>query len=152
MKYQIELYRRPDSTIINQIVTIAFLLTEQWFTPNVPKDIEKDLMFHDALCLIDKGKILSFIVFTSLDGAIYISLMGTHPEFRNTGLGSMLINHLFKYVKSIGFKHIVVFTVPPEIKSSYQSTVKFYKKHGFKVKKIYHELWERGAIELVKEL
>lgn len=112
-----------------------------------------DLLFHDALCLADQeGEIRSFIVFTSLDGSINNSLMGTHPDHRGRGYGSLLMNHLFKYVKSLGFDWVVAFTVPPETKPSYQSTVKFYQKLGFKIKKLYTELWESGAVELVKEL
>jgi ribosomal protein S18 acetylase RimI-like enzyme len=153
MNYEIQLYQRPGKDIIKQIVDIARLLTEKWFTSNVPGDIEKDLLFHDALCLInEERKIISFLVFTSLDGSINISLMGTHPDFRGEGYGSILMNHLFIYVKKIGFNRVVAFTVPPDTKPSYESTVKFYGKHGFEIKKHYTELWESGAIELVKEL
>ncbi|MCL6592104.1 MAG: GNAT family N-acetyltransferase [Firmicutes bacterium] len=152
MNYEIQLYQRPDKEIINQIVDIAELLTEKWFTSNVPEDIRKDLLFHDALCLINQRKIVSFLVFTSINGEINISLMGTHPDFRGKGFGSILINHLFQYVKDLGFNRVVAFTVPPDTKPSYDSTVKFYEKNGFKFKKRYNELWESGAIELVKEL
>ncbi len=153
MNYEIQLHQRPGKDIIEQIVEIAKLLTAKWFTPNVPGDIAKDLLFHDALCLLDQeGKIRSFIVFTSLDGSINISLMGTHPDFRDKGYGSILMDHLFEYVKSLGFDRVVAFTVPPDTKPSYESTVKFYKKLGFEIKKRYTELWESGAIELVKEL
>jgi xylan 1,4-beta-xylosidase len=152
MDYEIQLHQRPGKDISEQIVDIAKLLTGKWFTSNVPGDIEKDLLFHDALCLVSQGKIISFLVFTSLDGSINILLMGTHPDFIGKGFGSILIRHFFQYIKSIGFHRIVVFTVPPDTKPSYDSTVKFYQKHGFEIKKRYNELWESGAIELVKEM
>ncbi len=152
MKNRIKLYKRPGRKIINHIADIASLLTENWFTPNVPENIRMDLMFQDALCLKKQEEILSFIVFTSLDGSINISLMGTHPDFRNQGFGSVLIEYLFEYVKGLGFGQVTAFTVPPDRKPSYASTVAFYKKHGFRFKKRYNELWESGALEFVKEL
>lgn len=153
MSYKIQLYQRPEKEVIKQIVEIAKFLTEKWFTSNVPEDIEKDLLFHNALCLLNQeGRLISFLVFTSLDGSINIILMGTHPDFIGKGYGSILMNHFFEYVKNLGFHRVVAFTVPPDIKPSYDSTVKFYKKHGFEIKKRYNELWESGAIELVKVL
>ncbi len=153
MKYEIQLYQRPEKEVIQQIVKIARLLTENWFTANVPGDIEKDLLFHDAFGLLNQeGRLISFLVFTSLDGSINITLMGTHPDFIGKGYGSILMNHFFEYVRSLGFHKVVVFTVPPDTKPSYESTVEFYKKHGFEIKKRYNELWESGAIELAKVL
>ena len=153
MNYKIQLYQRPEKAAIKQIVEIAKLLTDKWFTSNVPGDIEKDLLFHDALCLLSQeGRLVSFLVFTSLDGSINITLMGTHPDFMGKGYGSILMNHFFEYVKSLKFHRIVAFTVPPDTKPSYDSTLKFYLKHGFEIKKRYYELWEYGAIELVKDL
>jgi ribosomal protein S18 acetylase RimI-like enzyme len=150
--YKILLYQRPEKKIITSIVNIATLLTEKWFTPNVPGDIEKDLPFHDALCLFKEGALLSFIVFTSIDGEIQILLMGTHPEHQGKGYGSLLMNHFFHYIKTLGFSRIVALTVPPDTKPAYYSTVEFYEKHGFHLKRRYTELWETGAFELVKDL
>lgn len=153
LNYKIQLHQRPGKDIIEQIVDIAKLLTEKWFTSNVPGDIAKDLLFHDALCLTDqKGVIRSFIVFTSLDGSINILLMGTHPAHQGKGYGSFLMNYLFEYAKGLGFDRVVAFTVLPETKPSYEPTVKFYQKLGFEIKKRYTEFWESGAIEMVKEL
>lgn len=152
MDCEVQLFSRPPKEIIEQIVEIARLLTEKWFTANVPDDIAKDLLFHDALCLFRQGKIVSFLVFTSLDGAINITLLGTHPDFRAQGLGSILMNHLFEHVKRLGFDRVVAFTVPPDVKPSYTPTVQFYQKHGFTLRKRYDNLWESGAIELVREL
>ena len=97
-------------------------------------------------------RIASFIVFTSWEGSIYITLMGTHPDYRGRGLGSQLIQHFFKHVKQLGFDRIIALTVPPDFKPSYESTEKFYEKNGFVVTRRYNELWGSGAIELVKEL
>jgi ribosomal protein S18 acetylase RimI-like enzyme len=46
----------------------------------------------------------------------------------------------------------MVYTVPPDTKPAYCATLDFYEKHGFRITRRYEELWESGALELVKEL
>lgn len=152
MEYEIYIYSRPPKHIIRRIKKITELLTVRWFTDNVPEDTERDLMFQDVVCLSVNGLIVSFIMFTCLDGTINISIMGTDPDYRGKGFGSSIINYFFKYVKSLGFEYIKVLTVPPEVKTSYKETISFYEKNGFKVEKRYTELWENGAVELIKRL
>jgi len=152
MEYEINIYRRPDKDVIGRIKEIAELLTERWFTDNVPEDTERDLLFQDVVCLSVNDEIVSFIMFTCLDGTINISLMGTDPNFRGKGLGTIIMNYFITYVRSLEFEAIKLFTVPPDAKSSYKETIGFYEKNGFKIIKRYTELWENGAIELVKNL
>jgi GNAT superfamily N-acetyltransferase len=152
MEYEINVFKRPENEAIQRIKEITELLTERWFTNNVPEDTERDLMFQEAVCLSIDGVIVSFIMFTCLDGTINISIMGTHPNYRGKGLGTIIINYFFTYIKNLGFEYIKVFTVPPEVKISYVETVNFYEKNGFKIEKRYTELWENGAIELIKNL
>jgi len=150
--YEIQLYQRPDKNVVEEVVNIARLLTDKWFTSGVPEDTERDLLFQDAYCLKCDGKLASFIVFTCWDGSIYITLMATHPEYMNKGLGSVLISNFFEHIKKLGFNRIVVLTVPPDINPLYSSTVKFYEKQGFIISKRYNEIWQNGALELMKEL
>ncbi|MDF2648514.1 MAG: hypothetical protein K0Q73_4319 [Paenibacillus sp.] len=65
---------------------MVLLLTGDWFTDNVPENTSRDLLFQDMICLQLEGRIKSYIIFTSLEGRIYITLMGTHPEYRDQGL------------------------------------------------------------------
>ena len=78
--------------------------------------------------------------------------MGTRLEARGKGLGSILLNAFCEHVKSIGFDRIMVYTVPPDRKPAYRSTLGFYEKHGFRITHRYDELWEVGALQLVKDL
>jgi ribosomal protein S18 acetylase RimI-like enzyme len=94
----------------------------------------------------------SFLMFTSLDGCINITLMGTHPGCHGQGYGSMLIERLLQRALALGFNKIGVMTVPADMKPAYQATIGFYKKHGFVETKRYQELWESGAVELVRIL
>lgn len=150
--YEIEIHQRPTGVIRDEIVSITQELTSSWFTPNVPRDTFYDLSFQDAMILKESGRILSFIMFTCLDGTIQLSLMGTRLESRTHGFGSILINKFCEYIKSIGFSRIMVYTVPPDQKPAYSTTLHFYQKHGFRIARRFEELWESGAIQLVKDL
>ena len=149
---EIKMYRRPDKSEVDQIIEIVKALTGKWFTEDVAEDTKRDLLFQDAICLIENNRIISFIIFTSWDGDMNITLMGTHPKSRGKGYGSILIKAFYKYIKEIGFNRVRVLTVPPDKKSSYESTVNFYLRNGFVMTKRYTEIWGCGAIELIKEL
>ncbi|MGE5250217.1 MAG: GNAT family N-acetyltransferase [Bacteroidota bacterium] len=151
-EYEIEIHQRPSGAIRDEIVSIAQELTSGWFTPNVPSDTYYDLGFQDVMILKEAGRIVSFIMFTCLDGTIQLSLMGTRLESRTKGYGSILINRFCEHIKSIGFNKIMVYTVPPDTKPAYSATLAFYQKHGFRITRRFDELWESGAIQLVKDL
>jgi len=150
--YTIEMHSRPKGVIRDEIVSIAQELTVKWFTPNVPDDTFRDLLFQDALILRTATRIKSFIMYTCLDGTIQLSLMGTRIDSREKGFGSILIEAFFKHIKELGFSQIMVYTVPPDMKPAYDATVRFYQKHGFRIMRRYTELWENGALQLIKDL
>lgn len=152
MPGEIRLYQRPCGRTAEQIVNIAQELTSRWFTANVPDDIRKDLSFHDVFCLEDQGEVASFLVFTSLDGMIQIILMGTRLCDRGKGYGSLLIDRLADHARQLGYGRMMAMTVPPDTKPAYAATVRFYERHGFSTAKRYDELWESGALEMVKDL
>ncbi len=148
----IEIHQRPSGAIRDEIVNITQELTSSWFTPNVPHDTYHDLGFQDVMIIKVSDRIESFIMFTCLDGTIQLSLMGTRLESRGKGFGSILIDKFCEYIKSIGFGRIMVYTVPPDTKPAYSATVSFYQKHGFRITRRFEELWESGAIQLVKDI
>ena len=146
------MHSRPKGAIRDEIVSIAQELTTEWFTSNVPDDTFRDLLFQDVLILRKAARIESFIMYTCLDGIIQLSLMGTRLESREKGFGSILIEAFFLHIKEMGFNRIMVYTVPPDTKPAYHSTVRFYQKHGFRILRRYNELWENGALQLIKDL
>jgi ribosomal protein S18 acetylase RimI-like enzyme len=152
MELCFELYQRPTGVVVDEIVGIVRSLTGKWFTDDMPEGARKDIPFHDVLCLRRESSVVSFIVFTSLDGAIQILLMGTHPDHRGQGFGSMLMRRLFDHAKRIGFQRVVTLTVPPDVKEAYGPTVRFYERHGFKLRARYADLWQTGAVELMAEI
>ena len=150
--YVIQLVQRPTNQVADEIVSLVRLLSPEWFTPDVPEDTRRDLLFQDAFCLRQDEKLLSCVVFTCWDGALNITLFATHPDYRGQGWGSMLMRHFANYARQLGFKHIVVLTVPPDTKPVYQATLQFYQKHGFVLTKRIENLWGSGSLKLVKTL
>lgn len=160
MKYypvmeSIRLYQRPspdNKPVVERLTHITNALTGDYFTDDVPEYLPRDLMYQDALCLELDGRIVSFIVFSSFDGSILITLMGTDPAARGSGYGSRLMEALFDHARSLGFRDVFLWTVPPAVDSRRVATLGFYEKHGFAVEKEYKELWGTGALELRKTL
>jgi len=83
---------------------------------------------------------------------MHITLMATRPEFQGRRLGSQLIQYFFGYAQKLGFQTVVVMTVPEDVNHLYDATIRFYQKHGFTIEKRYNELWEHGAVQLLKRL
>jgi len=151
----IELYQRPaldNKPAVDQMVAIVSELTGEWFEDDVQEYLPRDLMYQDALCVEVDGKIASFIVFTSFDGSILITLMGTDPSFRGQGLGSKLMEGLFDHARGLGFRDVFLWTVPPSVDPRRAATIGFYQKHGFVIEKEYKELWQDGALQMRKTL
>jgi GNAT superfamily N-acetyltransferase len=149
---EIEIHSRPTGHTADEIVSIVEDLTGEWFTPDVALATRPDLLFQDVVCGRQNGRIRAFLMFTSQDGAILISLMGTSPDWHGRGFGSALLGRLETHAWALGFREVVAFTVPPDSKQSYRATLDFYEKHGFAVVKEYTELWQSGALELRKRL
>lgn len=148
-------YQRPcpsNQAVVEQLVRITHDLTGDWFTDDVPEYLPRDLMYQDALCLEVDGTIASFIVFTSFDGSILVTLMGTDPGARGKGYGSKVMEALFDHARGLGFRDVFLWTVPPSVDQRRTATLGFYQKHGFVIEKEYKELWQNGALQLRKML
>ena len=151
--YVIQLIQRPTDYLADEIVNLVRLLSPEWFTPDVPEDTRRDLLFQDAFYLRrDDNLLLSCLVFTCWDGSLNITLFATHPDYRGQGWGSILMHHFANYARQIGFRQIVVLTVPPDTKPVYQATLQFYEKHSFVLTKRIENLWGSGTLKLVKTL
>ncbi len=156
MDYSIDLCQRPgliDMAITEQVVDITKELTGEWFTPDVPDSVRMDLKFQDVVCLEIGGKVVAFIMFTSCDGAINLTLVGARLNARGKGYGSRLMEYLIKHVRHLGFNRMEVLTIPPKQMPRYEATVCFYQKHGFVIDREITDLWESSpALKLVKSL
>ena len=149
---KIEKHSRPNGRIAEEIVGIVEDLTGKWFTVDVASATKRDLLFQDVICANIKKRVRAFLMFTSCEGSIQITLMGTSPKYRGSGLGSALMEHLVTYAEQLGFSEIVAFTVPPATKPSFKETLEFYRNRGFHIEREYTELWQSGALELHRSL
>lgn len=150
MEFTIE--REPTSKTINAIYQIAKDFTVDYFTANLPDDTKNDMLFQQVMYLQIDKEIISFIVFTCWDGSPHITLIATKRDWAGKGYGKALIKKFIEYIDSIGFHRIELYTVMPESKSIYVNTVSFYEGVGFKIEKVYSQLWESGAIKMVRTL
>ncbi len=142
--------KEPLQDTIYQIVSIAADYTRDYFTDNVPNDTQNDLRFHRTIYLKNDAEIISFIVFTCLDGCPHITLMATKREYCGNGYAKALMQNFFDYVSELEFRCIELFTVLPQSKPVYFSTVAFYKSVGFEIIKEYPDFWESGAMKMKK--
>ena len=133
---------------IDQIVSIARDYTADYFTMNVPDATREDLKLQRVALLKTGEEIVSFIIFTSLDGCPQMTLFATKRKYAGRGYGTMLMKHFAAYLNDLGFRCVELMTVLPESKPIYFRTVKFYESMGFEITERHPDLWESGAIKL----
>lgn len=146
MTFHVE--KEPSADTIAQIVAIAEDYTADFFTPNVPSDTRSDLGFQRAAYLKEGDSIVSFLVFTCLDGCPHITLFATQRARAGQGHGSALLRHFMRHVESLGFRRIELMTVLPQAKPVYAATVAFYRRNGFAITHVYPDMWEHGAVAM----
>ncbi|MDF2542411.1 MAG: Acetyltransferase domain [Herbinix sp.] len=147
---RIVIEKQANQNIINSIYKIALDYTGDYFTINLPEDTKNDLVFQHVMYLECNNDIASFIIFTCWDGSPHITLMATQRESCGKGYGKELMKHFVIYLTELGFNRIELFTVPPDTKPIYKNTVAFYERMGFEIEKVYSQLWETGALKMIK--
>lgn len=146
----IVLEKHASQCTIDSIYKIVQDYTSDYFTSNLPNDTKNDLMFQQVMLLESNKEIFSFIVFTCWDGSPNITLMATKRDYCGKGYGKTLMHHLISHLSKLGFNRIELLTVPPDSKPIYKKTVAFYESLGFNAERIYSELWESGALKMLK--
>jgi ribosomal protein S18 acetylase RimI-like enzyme len=153
-KCDINIFERPGNNkiLVDKIVRITKELRENgYFTVDVERNISKDIYFHDVFALFSENDLKSFIIHTCLDGYITILLFATKYNERNLGYGKYVYKRFEEYYIEKGYNKYLLQTRPPEVMPN-NDTIEFYKKIGYKITKIYTELWENGCIEMTKEI
>ena len=146
MEYVVEKEISQDS--INQIVAIAEDYTQDFFTKGLDEYIAIDMRFQRAVLLKLGSEIISFIVFTCLDGSLHITLMATKRTHINKGYGKLLMQYFVEHTCELGLDSIELYTFSPESKPINVTTVEFYQRVGFTVEREHKDLWEKGTVTL----
>ena len=133
---------------IDEICSLAKEYTKDFFTTNYPDDMCVDMKFQRVFYMLEKGRIVSCIVYTCLDGSIHITMMLTDRFCVGKGYGTKLMSEFVKHVGEYGIKSIELYTFSPQTRPVYSSTVAFYEKNGFKIMKEHNDLWESGTVTL----
>ena len=134
--------------VINEIYDLAKEYTKDYFTANFPDDMRIDMNFQRVFYLSEKGRIVSCIVYTCLDGSIHITMMLTDRSYAGKGYGTRLMAEFVKHVSEYGIRSIELYTFSLKTKPVYSSTIAFYERNGFQIVNEHRDLWEKGTITL----
>ena len=140
MSVNLSLMTKED---LDQVLEVSSLsLKESWDLDSFSKELSNPL----AKYLIAKinDKIVGFIgVWTIIDEG-HITNVAVHPEFREKGIGSILLTSLIEYSKDWGCNSLTL-----EVRSSNNAAKGLYKKFGFLeegVRKKYYRDNEEDAL------
>ena len=134
---------------IEALYAMAQDFTKDYFVATYPDEVRVELQFHRAFYMTVDGEIASAIVYTCLEGGIFITLMMTARRYKGSGCGSQLMSEFVKHVSEYGLNSIELYTVSPETSRIYAATVAFYEKNGFEVVRAVRGLWGLTAVTIV---
>ncbi len=87
----------------------------------------------------DNGEMVGFLIAiqTSMD-ELRILMLAVDEKYRRKGIGSMLLRHLL--LKYAGVRRIYL-----EVRCDNDAAIKFYTKHGFKIKERIDDFYTDGS-------
>jgi ribosomal-protein-alanine N-acetyltransferase len=93
------------------------------------KSIEDEII-HNKLaiyfCAVHNGRAVGYCGMWQVIDEGYITNIAVHPEFRNCGIGSMLMDALIKEAEAQGIKALTL-----EVRKSNLKAQALYRKYGF---------------------
>ena len=135
-----------------EIYALTQALSPEFFTPDFPDSLRRDMLMQRAFCLREGGSIRAAIVYTGMEGSAYINVMLAAPGHAGKGAGSVLMAAFVGHVEAeYGLRSIDLDTFSPETKPSYAATVAFYEKHGFAITRRTPDYWGPGTLTLRME-
>ena len=138
--------REHKKSDIPQIKEISDSLHPKWFTKEALDNILLDIQLNKTFILQSDGVTSGFISLYSQDGIAHVSWLGILLSEQNKGLGTKLLKFAEDYLKNIGIEVLKVKTVveqiPPD--QTYDLTIKFYSKNGYKIEKKFPEKTYEG--------
>ncbi|MDP3093553.1 MAG: ribosomal protein S18-alanine N-acetyltransferase [bacterium] len=95
------------------------------------------------------NEIVGYIIAYGKKGFVDFNSIAVDKSHRNLGIGSLLINSVFKRFRNRGFKKALL-----EVRMTNRKAMSFYKKIGFKIKKTIKKFYKdgQGAYRMEKSL
>lgn len=119
-----------------------------FFTEDVPTRVRGDLERHDGWVIVDAGEVVGFaIVDRRSSQAAEILWIAVQPARRDTGFGTLLLNHVLGVLRDQGIALVEVKTLDRSADyAPYEATNAFYVRNGFVQIDSIDELpdWPRG--------
>ena len=101
-------------------------------------------------CALHNGKAVGYAGMWQVLDECYITNIAVHPEFRKSGVGSMLMEELLKEARRRGITAVTL-----EVRKSNETAKALYRKYGFEpggTRKAYYSDNNEDAIIMWKQL
>jgi ribosomal-protein-alanine N-acetyltransferase len=145
-KYEIDNICLEDLDQIIAIENVSF--PTPWPMRIFEREIEAQNSYKRVVRF--SGSVVAYIVTWTIYDEVHILNIAVHPDFRNIGLGEMLLRDCLGYSYDKGLKLAVL-----EVRISNKSAIRLYEKIGFKtmrVRKKYYTDTGEDAYVMMYEL
>lgn len=145
-KYEIDNICLEDLDQIIAIENVSF--PTPWPMRIFEREIEAQNSYKKVVRF--SGSVVAYIVTWTIYDEVHILNIAVHPDFRNIGLGEMLLRDCLGYSYDKGLKLAVL-----EVRISNKSAIRLYEKIGFKtmrVRKKYYTDTGEDAYVMMYEL
>ena len=136
----------PSPESVDQLGSIVESYMGEYFFGDFAECVRIDAPFQRLCCLRGETGIVSFILFTCLDGCPHITAMATRKDMRGKGYGKRLMEFFTEHVSRLGFRGIEVMAWSEKTRPECVPTQGFYRSSGFVIKREYADLWAPGMI------
>lgn len=109
---------------VSDLSALAFPKAEQWDVFSLKGELVKHIS-HSFVALYE-DKVIGFIGMWIIVDEAQINTIVTDPNYRNTGVGTTLLNHVINYCKDLNVSSISL-----EVRQSNEIAKKLYMNKGF---------------------
>jgi ribosomal protein S18 acetylase RimI-like enzyme len=106
---------------------------EDYFTPDVPEKVIRDLAEHSGWVSVDAGEVVGFVVVQRRsERAAEILWIAVGPADRGSGIGTALVERVIAELAADGLVLLEVKTLDRSADyEPYEATAAFYERRGF---------------------
>ncbi|MDE2845898.1 MAG: GNAT family N-acetyltransferase [Gemmatimonadota bacterium] len=118
------------------ILTVVEHLPE-WFDETArTRSVPTDLQHQSGFVAVSDERVVGFVTLYVTEGRMHIGWLAVDRPFHRQGIGSMLLNAAEAMARELQIDELATYTLGEGVEyQPYESTRRFYWKHGFKVYK-----------------